>query len=370
MRHISEEHLDNWLEHGYTIVNDFLSKKELARAQQELHSTFPSLEEYTYASSLYRSSYRGGHMKNLPFLGDVLNFVALQPEIVTFAERALETKKIALEQSLVWAKYPGEDDFNLALHMDYRTTMLTYPRKRRPFEDIVFLLYYVDVDEQLGATYVVSKQHVKDELLVPDIRHESEYPELYRHEQPVYVRAGSMLIYNNATVHRASGITASDRVRYSHHIVYQADDAPWMGYCVWANQGLSPELEHFMEQATTRQRELVGFPPPGHDYWDEDMIMGVAARYPNMDMMPYLKAGNITKQQKSRLRSQLRRSRANDAGQAATNPQDFQSAQEDRNDSTYDYYRGVADYYAAVSGVAADYWLTLLLTYSGMGRRR
>jgi ectoine hydroxylase-related dioxygenase (phytanoyl-CoA dioxygenase family) len=370
---ISAEHLKHWLDHGYAIVNDVLTPEELAAAQRELYSTFPSLEEYTYAPSLYRSSYRGGHMKELPFLGDVLNFVAVQPEIVSFVERALETKKIALAQSLVWAKYPGADDFNLALHMDYRTTMLVYPRKRRPFEDIIFIIYYVDVDEQLGATSVVSKQHYKDELLVPDIRPESEYPELYQRELPVHVRAGSMLIYSNATIHRASGITSKDRIRFSHHIVYQSDDAPWKGYCVWAQHGLSPELQHFMEQATTRQRELFGFPPLGHEYWDEDMLVGVAARYPNMDMMPYLEAADIPEEQRGWLRGRLRQPRVNNTRLSTTDYLGHQSAKEAERpaaDPIYDYYRGLADYYAAVSGVAADYWLTWLLANSDLGTRR
>jgi ectoine hydroxylase-related dioxygenase (phytanoyl-CoA dioxygenase family) len=370
---ISEEHLKHWLDHGYTIVEDFLTPEELTAARKELYSTFPSLADYKYAPSLYRTSYRGGHMKELPFLGEFLNFVAVHPEIISFAERALETKKIALEQSLIWAKYPGVDDFDMALHMDYRTAMLVYPKKQRPFEDIIFLLYYVDVDEQLGATYVVSKQHVKDQLLVPDIRPRSEYPELYRQERPFHARAGSMLIYSNATIHRGSAITCSDKIRFSHHIVYQANAAPWMGYCVWANQGLSPELERFIEQATTRQRELLGFPPLGHAYWNEDTLVGVAARYPHMDMMPYLKAARIPKEQRDHLRVKLRLPRARDAGRVATNYPGSASSKGSEQpvpNLTHDYYRGVADYFAAVSGVAADYWLPWLLPYSGPDVRR
>jgi hypothetical protein len=178
-----------------------------------------------------------------------------------------------------------------------------------------------------------------------------------------------MLIYSNATIHRASGITAKDRIRFSHHVVYQADDAPWKGFCVFAQQGLSPELERFIEQATTRQRELVGFPPLDHSYWDEDMITGVAARYPNMDMTPYLEAASISKEQKSRLREKLRRPETDATVIGATNLpglQAFKATEQQTAESAYyDYYRGLADYYASVSGVAADYWLAWLLTYYG-----
>jgi hypothetical protein len=306
-------------------------------------------------------------MRELPYLGDVLNLMALHPEIVSFAERALETKKIALEQSLVWGKYPVADDFEMALHMDYRTTTLLYPNPRGPREDIAFLLYYVDVDEQLGATYVVANQHIKDKLLLPDIRPRSKYPELYRHERPVHVRAGSMLIYNISTCHRGSAITSTDRVRFSHHIAYQSDDAPWVGAWVWANQGLSLEMQRFLEQATTRQRELLGFPPMGNAYWNEETLAGVAARYPAMDMMPYLEAADIPQKEMNRLRREFRQPRlANTALSSTSNRavEPSKDVEQSIKELARDYYRGVADYCAIATGVPADYWMTQLLEYS------
>ena len=40
-----------------------------------------------------------------------------------------------------------------------------------------------------------------------------------------------------------------------------------------------------------RQREAVGFPPPGSEYWTEETLAAVAMRYPKMDMAPYRAAG-------------------------------------------------------------------------------
>jgi hypothetical protein len=42
-----------------------------------------------------------------------------------------------------------------------------------------------------------------------------------------------------------------------------------------------------MELASPRQREAIGFPPVGHEYWNEEMIEGVSRRFPGMDMTPY-----------------------------------------------------------------------------------
>ncbi|MBV9421202.1 MAG: hypothetical protein JO348_15650, partial [Alphaproteobacteria bacterium] len=38
---------------------------------------------------------------------------------------------------------------------------------------------------------------------------------------------------------------------------------------------------------TPRQLEALGFPPPGHDYWDETTLAGAADRYPNLDLTPW-----------------------------------------------------------------------------------
>jgi hypothetical protein len=54
----------------------------------------------------------------------------------------------------------------------------------------------------------------------------------------------------------------------------------------------SPDMRSFIENATPRQRELIGFPGVGSAYWNEETLRGVAARYPSMDMSPYLQATN------------------------------------------------------------------------------
>jgi len=36
-----------------------------------------------------------------------------------------------------------------------------------------------------------------------------------------------------------------------------------------------------------RQLSMLGFPPPGHPYWNEETLAGVAARYPALDLTPW-----------------------------------------------------------------------------------
>jgi hypothetical protein len=42
-----------------------------------------------------------------------------------------------------------------------------------------------------------------------------------------------------------------------------------------------------MANMTPRQRDLFGFPPAGSDYWNEQTLRDVQARYKDMDMTPY-----------------------------------------------------------------------------------
>ena len=44
-----------------------------------------------------------------------------------------------------------------------------------------------------------------------------------------------------------------------------------------------------MQQTNVRQLTVLGFPEPGHRYWTEETLRGVAARYPLLDMEPWRK---------------------------------------------------------------------------------
>ena len=42
--------------------------------------------------------------------------------------------------------------------------------------------------------------------------------------------------------------------------------------------------KQFVQQASTRQLCLFGFPPPGHPYWTEGTLTGIAQRYEGLDV--------------------------------------------------------------------------------------
>jgi hypothetical protein len=50
-------------------------------------------------------------------------------------------------------------------------------------------------------------------------------------------------------------------------------------------------MQSFIERATPRQREVLGFPKAGDAYWTAETLAAVQLRYPKMDMRPYRPRG-------------------------------------------------------------------------------
>jgi hypothetical protein len=48
--------------------------------------------------------------------------------------------------------------------------------------------------------------------------------------------------------------------------------------------GENEQLQHFIENATPRQREVLGFPKPGDPYWNEETRTAVKLRYPKISL--------------------------------------------------------------------------------------
>jgi len=245
-------------------------------------------EEYRAAPERYPNV---GGWRELPFVGDALNDLATHPELASFAERVIGTKEILLTQAILWGKYAGVGDHEQSFHVDFRNNTLVVPRDEGPFTQTGTILYLSDVTEELAPTCVVSREHTREPpALVPSVRPRDRFPALYEREVVVTARAGSVLLYSMSTFHRGSAFRAAAGARFSFHVVFRAKDSHWMGFSAWARSGAEPALQRFLERATPRQRELLGFPPPGHPYWNEETLAGVAARYPGMDMRPYREA--------------------------------------------------------------------------------
>jgi hypothetical protein len=259
---ITEQHQQSLLRHGHVIVPGFLKPDELEHARRGMLKYFPTDEELRATPQRYGSIFEDPeHLQvEFPFVDDALNDIATHPELAGFVERLLGTRDVLLSQSAIWAKYAGTGDFDQGLHLDYQGNTLVVPRDDGAFRDLP---------------------------LWPTHRPRKKNPDLYRHERPVLAAAGDLLIFSMRTWHRASDMTAPTGARFSHHFVWRAAQHAFQGYHQWSRHGENPEMQRFIARATPRQREVLGFPPPGDAYWDEKTITAVQLRFPTMDMDPY-----------------------------------------------------------------------------------
>lgn len=289
MARIDQNHLDHLVDHGYAAIPDFLSREEVNAARSDMLRYFPSPQELAMTPHRYGSIFDDPeHLQvEFPFDADVINHNSVHPDIIDAVERLLGTREILLSQSAIWAKYAGTGSFEQTLHLDYEGNTLVVPRDDGPYRQVNLILYYTDVDEELGPTYIVPQEHTRDAGLWPPFRPRKKWPTLYRHERPILAKAGSLLMFSMRTFHRAGEITADAGARFTQHLVYRCALCPFNGYHQYSQFGEKPELKRFLERATPRQREMLGFPPPGHSYWTEETLAAVSERYPEMDMMPY-----------------------------------------------------------------------------------
>src|SRR5688500_4203128 len=153
--------------------------------------------------------------------GDALNDVSTHPAIVSFVERLLGTREVMLSQAAIWSKYAGTGDFEQGLHLDYQGNTLVVPRDDGAFRQVNMILYYSDVDLDMGPTYVVSQEKTQHLPLWPTHRTRKKDPQLYKDERPVLATAGTLFVLDRKTWHRASDIIAERGARFSHHMVWR-----------------------------------------------------------------------------------------------------------------------------------------------------
>jgi hypothetical protein len=348
--HIGDEHVQHWHRHGYDVVERFLSPRELLGLRRELGTILPTwaqyfADKYSPFSQFYGRAPGHGYMVEAPALGTALNLIAAHPDLIDFVERALGTRDVLLHQTQVWAKYGGDEDFAQELHADYVPYSILVPAPADTPEQVTGILYYVDVTLDLGPTYVVPREQSTSEPLVPHIRSRQGSPALYRHERPVLVPAGSLLLFDLRTLHRASAISNPYGVRLSHHFAYRRADANWVGYVYWAVHSYAKEWQQLIEAATPRQREVFGVPRIGHAYWNEETLAGMAARYPAMDIAPYAAGAGVSLELVSAERDRLTRPETSATGTPFDSVRVAVRAMRTYAPVAAAYYEGILDYY-------------------------
>jgi hypothetical protein len=277
--------LEEVRQRGFSLLEGFLAPDELAAAQRALSLHFPTSEDY-FADPARHARFAASQfagVEGFPYRSWDLNRLAVHPDLVDAAERYLGTTELHLYKVELWAKYAGAINYDQPLHRDYGSHSLVVPRIDGGYQQITTFIYLSDVTEHDGPTRIVPYAQGRD---VPFTPLYLDFGDMAGAEVPAIGPAGSLLVYRTDVLHRGSDFTGAGRARFSLLVDFQARGTTWGGKMAWPKD--SPNRwAKLMPRCTVRQRDLFGFPRPGHDYWNEQTLAGVAARYPGMDMAPY-----------------------------------------------------------------------------------
>jgi hypothetical protein len=282
---VSDASLDEVRERGFTLIEGFLSADELEAARQALWLHFPTPEQYVADPAAHRR-YAGDQfagVEEFPYRSWDLNRLAFHPDLVDAAERYLGTTDLHLYKVELWAKYGGAADYDQPLHRDYGSHSLVVPRPDTRYQQLTTFIFLSDVTEADGPTHIVPYDDGRDVPLTPLYL---EFGALSDKEVAVVGPAGSLLVYRTDILHRGANLRGTASSRFSILADYQVRGTTWGGKMAWPKQ--SPQRwAKLIPQCTVRERDLFGFPRPGHDYWNDQTRADVAMRYPGIDMEPY-----------------------------------------------------------------------------------
>jgi hypothetical protein len=305
-------HIEHVKRHGWVLIERLLEEGEIDAAQSGLFALYPRPEEFHSGAGDPRSGIfrKGGDapanqgddprfrplqfagLREFPFRDQSLNLLALHPAILAVAEDLLGTRDVRLYQAETFAKYTGVTQYDQPFHADYTNHTMLPPRDDGHYAQVQMFLYLSDVMAAHGATRVVSRTLTHDvpvmALSFPKARVTAER---HREWEAAAVSAvgprGSLLIYSAGVVHRGTEMTLPRGGRFFFNLAYRAAGADWVGANPWPRKGIEAGFTGLIESCSVRQLEALGFPPPGHDYWDKTTLEGCAQRYPGLDLTPW-----------------------------------------------------------------------------------
>jgi hypothetical protein len=307
---VAEHCLDELLDKGFVVVPGWLTDDEVAAGRESFATLVPTPEEYFELGEAKFAALQDappnvfgakGLVRYPRFDSDVLLDHLVGGRLLRLMEHVLGSDDVRVGELGFFAKYAGLLEYDQALHLDGMT--MAYPRDDRAFWSLSTWLYYSDVGEQDGPTHLLPREHAR--TLAPGVGqvlreepasgpapNQAVRPDLYEHEVAATGPAGSLLIWINPGIyHRGAALGPPPAYRWITGTGYHHAQHGWFGQGPWATNPGQPAIRRFLTRATPEQRTAIGFPPPGHAFWDDRTLAGVAAHYPGIDLEPYRPAG-------------------------------------------------------------------------------
>ncbi len=317
--------IESWRERGFSFVSELFPRVLVEELKADALARVPAPGS---AEAARIADFGSDGQLTFPARSRAFNAITLHPRLLAAITQLLgvPTTELRLTQSDLWPKYgrtvrPTDlaDNDDQRMHVDYPNHTLTHPPPWNRPEAVELILYFDRVDDCGGATALVPREGPADPAYrwpivdtpgVGDLdwinaRAQAEAyfarerptlsswrESLYAREQRVRFRPGDVLLYRHDTWHRGTPLIPG-ALRLAHNLTYRTARAEWIGtlHVGWAWSSYSREkfFERLIAQATPIQRAVLGFPPPGSEFWCAETIAAVGARYAafGMDMSPY-----------------------------------------------------------------------------------
>jgi len=309
--------VEKWYNEGYTLVDGLITEDHVNQVIKEIS---------------HISAHSGGFEgvifpdKNSPSY----NKLVIDEKILNATSRLLNTTNVRLSQAEAWKKVGKKTDeghgaYNnqdQRIHVDIHNHILVAAPRWEDRVSVAIIIYLSDYAG--GGTGLVPRRGDKDEaynnetnLLTPggsvqfpwiNDRNTAEkwmqdnYPEvaafrsrLYEREVVARYNKGSVLFYRHDVWHRGRPLEEG-KTRFIINVSFRRGDIDW--WPSW-NPGWpqfmyeeNQFLEKFIVSSSVIQRNALGFPHPGHPYWNEYTLKYVKARYGyfGFDLSPYIEA--------------------------------------------------------------------------------
>jgi hypothetical protein len=287
---------NHWQIDGWCVLEDLIPAGEIAEAAEAAAALFPSAGTGRVAgdptgSGPYAVRWDGAKPV-FPFASTALNRLCVHDALIDLAEDLLGTDQVRMYQGLASIKVSdGHPDYEQLLHVDYGNHTLVVPRADAGYQHLELFVYLSGVTPERAATRFVSRRLTGDIPVERTYLSLSEYASLYAAEEPASGPAGAVLAYRSDVYHRGTALTEPGAVRLLLHVAFKPVGTDWLGFQAWPQAAEEMAWHRFVGQATPRQLGVLGFPEPGHPYWNAETLRGVGARYPELDMTPWIRAG-------------------------------------------------------------------------------
>lgn len=275
-----------WQTEGWALVDGLVPEADVDRTAEDLDRLFgaDTFDDYNRARGFGDGSPEGPQFRGRQFEGmrgfpqagcPALNDLVVHPRLVEFARLALAEDDLRIYQAAVWGKWAGAVNYEQPLHQDTNHTLL--PARMEPgYWHLETFLYLSDVDEDCAPP-----------RLVPNSRAGVAYEDRYEHEIAATGRRGSLLAYRSDVWHRGTDFGRPDASRFVLVVAFRPARADWWGYDAFPRLGSDGRFSAFVAGKSPEQLALFGIPRPGHEFWTEQTVEAMAAKYPGLDVAPW-----------------------------------------------------------------------------------